>query len=168
MGDEKKLPINEQPIWGGGGGGQDKLTEPLGRINQILVLTQLKSSNPSLPPHPGDRWWQVAQESPRVQGRGGFFWTSLRQPVWLCAHRLSLSFSIRLHARCCTGYLKRLIPPPAWLSALLAPFLWLRVLFSHSAVILFLIVYVRRTLILIKVLKIIIMTTTLKIVGSTW
>ena len=25
-GDEKKLPINEQPIWGGRGGGQDKLT----------------------------------------------------------------------------------------------------------------------------------------------
>ena len=49
------------------------------------------------------------------------------------------------------------------------PFLWLRVLFSHSAVvILFFIVYVRRTLILIKVLKAIIMTTTLKIVGSTW
>ena len=39
----------------GGGGGQDKLTEPLGGINQIFVLTQLKSSNPSLPPHPGDR-----------------------------------------------------------------------------------------------------------------
>ena len=50
---------------GGGGGGQDKLTEPLGGINQIFVLTQLKSSNPSLSPHPGDRWWQVAQESPQ-------------------------------------------------------------------------------------------------------
>ena len=36
---------------GGGKGGQDKLTKPLGGIGQIFVLTQLKSSNPS-PPHP--------------------------------------------------------------------------------------------------------------------
>ena len=93
----------------------------LGGLIKFLSWHNWSSSNPSLPPHPGDRWWQVAQESPRVQGRGGFFWTSLRQPVWLCADRLSLSFSIRLHARCRTGYLKGLIPPPFLAQCALGP-----------------------------------------------
>ena len=51
----KKITDQRTANMGGGGGWSKQIDRTSWGINQIFVLTQLKSSNPSLPPHPGDR-----------------------------------------------------------------------------------------------------------------
>ena len=110
--------------YGGGGGGWVVKTNWQNLLGGLIKFLSWHNWSPlTLPSHPtqatnDDRSLKKVRE---CRGRGGFFWTSLRQPVWLCADRLSLSFSIRLHARCRTGYLKGLIPPPFLAQCALGP-----------------------------------------------